>query len=148
MEFDPFSQPDPLIDDYLAMLRRLGLTDIEIRIRELTVKAFEAHMLRKRLSVYETPPKHVQGYLYGLVAQGGSVVCLRRHWSVLREYFDFLVMRGCFTLNPVTEKTWPYWGAERTTRGKVRNPLVGMKEASLKMRPPLRGIKKPPGLER
>ncbi len=139
-------QPDPLIDDYLALLERWELSAIEIRNRELVVKAFEVKMLGKGLSVFETTPRLVSGYLHGLIARSASVVCLRRHWIVLREYFDFLVWRGLFLDNPVTEKTWPSYGFERLCRDEnpIRNPLAGMREASWRLGPPIQHIKKRP----
>lgn len=140
-------QPDPLIDDYLALLERWGLSDIEIRNRELRVKMFEVWMLGKGLSVHETQPLHVRSYLTCLIARSGSVVCLRRHWIVLREYFDFLVWKGYFHKNPATVKTWPSWGFEHLCRDKnlVRDPLAGMKEAKPRLRPKIYDVKKPPG---
>lgn len=90
----------------------------------LTERLFEAHLLRKGLSVYETTPHLVQGYLYGLVARGGSVTCLRRHWRVLGEYFEFLVWKGCFHQNPVARKTFPRWGAEKFGPKRKKPPKL------------------------
>ena len=125
MEFDPFAQPDPQIDDYLAMLERWGLSAVEIRNRELVIKAFEVKMLERRLSMFEVTPILVQGYLVGLVARSGSVDCLRRHWRVLREYFDFLILRGLYHQNPVTQKIYPRWGSEKIGLRMKKPPTWG-----------------------